>query len=217
MRAHARQGTKGISSHCRKSPSHRDQIYEHEMTKIAEEFLPALTGPPAADNLGFDGYENEFDPYVRGWTKYWNEIFQPKEPFDPDLIKALIASESSFNPNADTKKKGSGRARGLLQVTDGTRRILKDEEGELKDHLLTLSDTDAYNPNLNIAAGVRWLFQKRKLASAKLKREATWMETAFDYKGVLGKPSTERDKKKYEEIKTTLRGYYDRLKGRQTP
>lgn len=182
------------------------------MNRIAEEFFRTLTGPPSADNLGYDDYKNEFDPFIRGWTKYWNEILQPTVPLDPDLVKALIATESSFNPKADTKEKGAGRARGLMQITDGTRKILKDEEGELKDHLLTLSDKDAYNPNLNIAAGVRWLYQKQKLASAKLKREATWMETAFEYKGVLGKPRTKRDERSYAEIKAKLVKYYDALK-----
>ena len=217
VRAHERQGTKGVSTHCRKNSSHRDQIYDHEMHRIAEEFFPTINGPPSPDKLGFKKYENEFDPFIRGWTKYWNEILQPKDRLDPNLVKALIGTESSFNPNADTKIKGSGRARGLMQVTDGTRKILKDEEGELDEHLLTLSDKDAYDPNLNIAAGVRWLFHKRKLASAKLKREATWMEAAFEYKSVLRKPRNIREKAQFPKIRAKLEKYYKQLKDSEKP
>ena len=113
------------------------------MENMASEFFPTLEGPPTADDLGFKKLGNKFDSLIRGWTKYWNEVFQPKDPLDPDLVKTLIATESSFNVNTDTKKKGAGRARGLIQITDGTRNILKDKSGELDDYLLTLTDKDA--------------------------------------------------------------------------
>lgn len=38
-------------------------------------------------------------------------------------------------------------------------------------------------PNLAIAGGVRWLFQKRAEAKAKLRKEPTWTETIIFYKG----------------------------------
>lgn len=41
------------------------------------------------------------------------------------------------------------------------------------------------DPNLNIAAGVRWLFRKQETASAKLKKPADWIWTAADYKSYL--------------------------------
>jgi hypothetical protein len=34
----------------------------------------------------------------------------------------------------------------------------------------------------SIAAGIRWLFHKKRLASGKLGREATWEEGIADYK-----------------------------------
>jgi hypothetical protein len=219
VRAHEKTSKKGNaapwSGHCRKNPSGKDQLYPQEMGNIAEQFFPSLNGPPAADNLGFNKPNhngNAFDYLIRGWTKYWNEVFQPREPLDPNLVKALIATESSFNPNADTKRKGPGRARGLMQLTDATRKILLDEEGELKEHYINVSDDDAYNPNLNIGAGIRWLHRKRELASRRLRREATWEEAALEYKDVLRSPRSSHEKKKFPEIRKELNKFYERLK-----
>ena len=76
---------------------------------------------------------------------------------------------------------------------------------------MTLSDKEIYDPNLNIAAGIRWLFQKRKLASARLKREADWMEAAFAYKGVLGRDRTKEQKRNNPGIRSKLRHFYEIL------
>lgn len=46
----------------------------------------------------------------------------------PDMVKALIASESTFKPEAVNKK-----ATGLTQVTTDTLKILQDLSGESKD------------------------------------------------------------------------------------
>jgi len=202
--------------HCHSNPSHKDQFYPQEMENIAKEFFPGLTGPPAANDLEFDD-GNKFDDLIRGWTKYWNEILDPKVPLDPDLVKALIATESGFNPTADTHMKGSLRARGLMQVTDGTRKTLRDKNGELADHLLILTDKEIYDPNLNIAAGIRWLFQKQKLASHKLKRDADWMEAVLEYKGMQRKPRAKQEKIDFPRVKADLREYYNTLKKAGTP
>lgn len=67
---------------------------------------------------------------IAGWTKYWNEVLLPKDNLDPNLVKALIATESGFNPDAKIKVgKKAGYARGLMQVTDWALNILKDEGG----------------------------------------------------------------------------------------
>lgn len=202
--------------HCRKNPTQRDQLYREEMEYMAEAYFPDLKGAPTPNNLGYKarGSEgNSYDDLIRGWTKYWNDILLPETPLDANLVKALIATESSFDANEDTKKRGSGRARGLMQITDGTRKILKDENGEIKDHYVNLTDDDAYDPNLNIAAGIRWLFHKKFLLSRRLKREATWLEAAFEYKSVFGRPKTKHQKKKWPEIRSTLERYYEKLKG----
>lgn len=61
-----------------------------------------LAGAPKAGVLTKFLRADEFDLHIRGWVRYWNEIFHPQEPLDPNLVKALIASESSFRPEQDT-------------------------------------------------------------------------------------------------------------------
>jgi soluble lytic murein transglycosylase-like protein len=135
----------------------------------------------------------DVDLYIAGWTKYWNDIFKPKVLLDPTFVKALIASESSFNIKVARKDgSGQGYARGLLQVTDTTRKILADEHGELKDHYITLTKEDALDPNLNIAAGVRWLFHKRRLAESRLGKNISWLKVVEFYKGAITGPPKRR-------------------------
>jgi len=165
--------------HCRANPSRKDIIKPDEIIEIAQTNFSDLQGPPTPNNLGFkDG--NKYDHLIRGWVKYWNEVLKPNEPLDPNLIKALIASESGFNLIPKEGNAGSaGKARGLIQITD------KAQKGELKDNLIYLEEKDLNDPNISICAGTRWLFQKKKLASHRLKREATWQEAVSEYKGYL--------------------------------
>ncbi len=189
--------------HCAKNPSKKDQIYSNELKYIADKFFDGLSGPPSNKTLGFP-QGNKFDKYIRGWTKYWNEVFEPKEKLDPDLVKALIATESGFRTQLRIKDgRGQGHANGLMQVTDSTQKILHDEKGELSDHLVNVDQKDLKDPNLNIAAGIRWLFRKKEIASSRLKREATWVETIIFYKGY---------KDADNEPMRALSGLYKRLK-----
>lgn len=98
-------------------------------------------------------------------------------------MKALIASESGFSSSKLANKKNQNSGRGLLQILNKTRKILGDEEGELKDHFIAASRKDLNEPSINICAGIRWLFRKRRLASGKLGREATWEEAVYEFKG----------------------------------
>ena len=186
-----RGGVTTRRGHCHGNPSHRDQLYPDEMNEMRNLYFSALNGLPNKDPSG-RSERDQYDNLIRGWTQYWNEVFNPKEALDPNLVKALIATESDFNPKADTRAKGFGRARGLMQVTDGTRKILKDEKGELQDRFVNVNDNQAYDPNLSIASGIRWLFQKKKLAETKLGREASWEEAVLEYKSYL---------KEYQELK----------------
>ncbi len=91
----------------------------------------------------------------------------------------MIYSESSYDQNVPKKRVREGSrifARGLMQVTDETLDILADERGELRDHLLDLDQQDMSDPSANICAGVRWLFNKRRLASSRLRRSVSWEE-----------------------------------------
>lgn len=120
-------------------------------------------------------------------------MFEAKDLLDPNLVKALIASESSFEPDVINYKNSSkiGPARGLMQLTDDTVQILYGHKVELRDHFIYLSHTTVMDPSANICAGTRWLFQKKAGAKeryAKVDPDHTvsWDDAVAEYKGVLG-------------------------------
>ncbi len=88
-------GSTDVRGHCRKNRSHKDQLYPEEVENMAREFFPGLDGPPSSNKLGFDEPDRQGDAYddlIRGWTMYWNDILEPQESLDPNLVKALIVS-----------------------------------------------------------------------------------------------------------------------------
>jgi hypothetical protein len=206
--AYARKdGTKVKASQhratCVPNPSGLDQIYTVEMTAIAKRYFSSLSGPPKGDALEYSR-GNEFDDLIRGWTRYWNEVLNEADPLDPNLVKALIATESRFNPKARPPGRSPRRARGLMQITSKTREILSDEEGELKDFLVNVDDRELDDPNLNIAAGVRWLFRKKEIAQSKLGKKATWRDAVAEFKSYdddLDNPQMLKFDKLYERLK----------------
>lgn len=208
---HRKNGTfvrgHNVSEGCCDNPSKKDQIYSVELKKIAEKYFSKLKGPPASDDLDFHNNGNLYDELIRGWTLFWNDILDTDDPLDPNLVKALIATESGFNPNP---KVGPSKARGLMQVTDETQKILGNKNGELKDHLVHVDQKDLIDPNLNIAAGVRWLFRKKELAAVRLKRSATWDEAVAEYKSYL--KDMIKDPKYLPQPMDDFRTYYRRLK-----
>jgi len=170
--------------HCRHNPSGRDQFYPDEIQEIAKEHFSKVKNRPCSLPLKFGASGNAYDELIAGWVQYWNDVLQPDVPLAPDLFKALVASESGFKSDALANKKNPKSARGLTQITDETRKILGDEKGELKDHYITATREEMNDPNINICAGVRWLFHKRYLASSKLGRSATWEEAVAEYKSI---------------------------------
>lgn len=223
VRTHLRQvriskknpsGFTEVEGHCRHNRSNKDEIYKDELDKIANDFFDKLKGEPFPCDLGFNKTKtyngNSYDKLIRGWTRYWNEVLKPKDPLDPNLVKALIASESGFNTKSENIASKGNKARGLMQVTDQTLKILKDEKGELKNHLVDLDQQDMYDPNANIGAGIRWLFRKKETASARLKREATWEEAVAEYKAYLHLV-LKNPKIKFENLEKFYK-YYKKLK-----
>ncbi len=179
VKGHPRKGS------CVKNPSRKDQIYQDEMLFVAKKYFSKFK-PLSNKGLSKFSQSKNFDHLIQGWTKYWNEVLNPKKPLDPLLVKALIATESSFRTRSKIRVgRKAGFARGLMQVTDWTVEILEDEKGELRDHLVNVNQEDMTDPNLNIAAGVRWLFRKQETASAKLKKPADWVWAVADYKSYL--------------------------------
>jgi hypothetical protein len=93
-----------------------------------------------------------------------------------------------------------------MQILDSTRIDLSNEKGELKNHFVSASLNDLNDPSVNICAGIRWLFQKKKLASSKLKHEASWKETIYEFKG-LSTASEKRAEKLLKRFTDLLEKY----------
>lgn len=174
-------------THCAKNPPKRIIISRTQIQTIQKRFASSNIVPKVGALKEF-GRAAQYDNLVNGWVDYWNNELKSDDPLDPNLVKALIASESSFKQNTQISAgKAAGQAQGLMQVTDQTLAILRDSKGELKNYLLNLSSDDLSDPSVNVCAGVRWLYQKKKTASARLKRPATWEEAVAEYKGDLEK------------------------------
>jgi len=171
--------------HCAKNPTPKEMLSFDEIQAISSKHFVNLNNLPNVYKKYKHG--GDFDREIAGWVKYWSDIFKPKHPLDSNLIKAIIASESSFRKNQDTPTpyKNIGNARGLMQITDSTREIIADHKAELRNHYIQLSEAEVFDPSANICAGVRWLFRKKTLAKHRLHHEASWMEAVAEYKGVL--------------------------------
>jgi hypothetical protein len=157
---------------------------------------------PAKNKLGFPN-ENDFDDYIAVWCDYFNKKLGLTIPLDPDILKALIASESGFNPKAKNKN-----AIGLTQITKSTLKILQDLDGEAKDFVFKdISQKDLLDPNISVSLAARWLAYKQTYANKFLKRTATPDEVIQVYKGILNdksdtaKGQIENFREKYGKIK----------------
>jgi len=198
----------GEGRHCAENPGHvKDMLSVDEIHAIADEYFSDLPGQPiagiltkrAGDKTTDQPFKNpdKYDNLIRGWVHYWNDVLKPMHPMEPNIVKALMASESGFNETSYNYFIHKGKkvpVRGLLQITEETWRILNDHKGELHDHYVDLIEQDLFDPSVNICAGVRWLFQKHNLLSklrmqrakkdpTKPYQEPTWQETIIYYKG----------------------------------
>lgn len=147
--------------------------------------------------------EDKYDDYIAVWVDYFNKKLKLKSLLDPDMMKALIASESTFKPHAINAK-----ATGLTQITTDTLKILHNLSGQSKDFVFKdIQKKDLKNPNVSIALGVRWLAYKKQYADELLKRVATSDEVIQVYKGILNDNSD-----KAKRIMKDYRGFYEKLK-----
>lgn len=167
---------------CVENPSGKDQLYPEEIQKIAGEYFEQFKVESLGRLPEFGERGNAYDHIIQGWTQYWNDILKPLDPLDPLVVKALIASESSFDPEVWNGRRGPGRARGLMQVIDQTLPYLTNKHKELEDHQINLTEDHMLDPNFSICAGVRWLFRKKKLAEVQLKKRASWRDAVAMYK-----------------------------------
>lgn len=186
-----------VNGYCRTNRSGKDHLYRDEIQSIAKRgFIPFNLG-----NLkklkSFRGKDEAYDSLIVGWTHYWNQIFNMNDPLDPETVKALIASESSFDKEKWNHQKGKDSATGLMQVTNRTLQLLRDPK-ELKDHLLTLTEEDMKDPNLAICGGIRWLFRKREVTESQLRRKPSWKEVVHRYKGYKSSEKNPRGMKVFD-------------------
>lgn len=89
--------------HCRLNPTHRDQLYPAEIQEMSSLF-PSLKSKPCPLPLNFSN-GSKYDDLIAGWTQYWNDVLNPSPLLKPNLVKALIASESAFDAKILANKK----------------------------------------------------------------------------------------------------------------
>jgi hypothetical protein len=172
------------------------------LKSIFDEYNKKKLVYPAKGKLN-EPNENLYDDFIAVWVDYFNKKLNLTTPMDPDLIKALISSESTFRPEIKNKT-----AVGLTQITTDTLKILQDLSGEAKDFVFKdIKKKDLVDPNTSIALGVRWLAYKKQYAEKILKRPATSDEIIQLYKGILKDESKKatgimvKFRKKYEILK----------------
>ena len=134
--------------------------------------INAIKGFPAHHNL---------DGVIQFWLHYWRSRgVKFPHGLDPLHIKALIAAESSFNPEAEAEE---STGTGLMQVLKPALRYLKGVEvnnwREVRDNYLRISSEELKNPVVNIAVGIRWLGHKYYLLRNHSKKGIR--ETIRDY------------------------------------
>lgn len=136
---------------------------------------------PTANNLNFkDG--NKYDEEIAIWTDFFNKKFDAAPPLDPDVVKALIASESRF----EIDPLGNPVAFGIAQITKSTLKILQDPNGEVKEFVFkNIRQKDLKNPHIAIPMTIRWLHRKKQTAVNSLKRPPNTEELILEYKGLL--------------------------------
>ncbi|EKD71588.1 MAG: hypothetical protein ACD_46C00154G0003 [uncultured bacterium] len=177
--------TSTTRAYCADNPHHKDkdQLSFDEIQHITMTYFAVLSGPPTAGGALTKKFSNadQYNSEIRGWTQYWNDIFKLDHPLDPNVVKALIATESSF----DLHPKKHPEVYGLMQIIGKTHQYLSGEKGELKDHFICISASELLDASCNICSGIRWLFRKIETASWLLQRSATWEETVEDYKAIL--------------------------------
>ncbi len=214
VRRHDRQKKhlEDVDGHCRKNKSKKDQLKGDEIDLISNHDLfknPKLKATPNDLEFNRNGINgNQFDDLINGWVAYWNDIFKIDPPLHPNFVKALMATESSFDAKsiAPNKLKKIGFARGLMQITERTQRQLSGDEKELKDHLVILENEEVWEPNKNICAGVRWLFRKREILKSQMKKEPTWKEVLMGYKGRIDSKTN-----KTKDVQKKLNKFLEKL------
>lgn len=190
-----------VDEHPRRLPG--TYLGTNEIRQIFEEYDRKSILYPSKGKLPEYANADLYDDLIAVWSDYFNKKFNTNPPLDPDVVKALIGSESSFDPKPKTKI-----AIGLAQITRDTLRILQDESGEAKDFIFTkVLQKDLLDPAISIPLATRWLFRKRQTAEHALGRSPNPEEIVLSYKGLLKSSTKYKNtslinfRKKYESLK----------------
>jgi hypothetical protein len=133
---------------------------------------------------------DKYDEIIAIWCDYFNNKFNSQPPLDPNIVKALIASESDFILDPKNPK-----ATGIAQITPETHKVVQDPDGEVKDFIFRdIRKKDLKNPSIAIPIAIRWLSRKKRLAEGKLGRPVTAEEIILEYKGLLRSKSPFKNK-----------------------
>lgn len=174
-----------------------------EIEKIVKNYdLKNLVYPTPGKLLEYPNAD-KYDDLLGVWTDYFNKKFPSDSLLDPDVIKALIGSESGFALDP-----ANALAMGIAQITKETFKALQDPKGEVKDFIFTkFTLKNLKDPKIAIPMAIRWIFRKKRLAEGKLGKEPNAEEIILEYKGLLKSESKYKNKalKKFREL-------YDLLK-----
>ncbi|MCM2280951.1 MAG: transglycosylase SLT domain-containing protein [Bdellovibrionaceae bacterium] len=147
---------------------------------------------------------DSYDDLIAVWVDYFNKTLKVEPPLDPDVLKALIASESGFRKDPP----GNPTAIGFAQITRETFEIVQDPRGEAKQFIFNkIRLKDLKDPNIAVPIAARWLSRKKVIAKSKLGRDPTAEEIILEYKGLLKSNTKFKD-----NALASFRKYYAILK-----
>jgi len=198
VKEHLRVGNSGkrhiVSAHCRKnSKSKKKFLYKSNLDYLYQKLKGRYKYKRLNKIKGYPQDKGQYDDLIQFWLNYWKEQGLINEDIDPLLVKAIIAVESSFRERVITKMPGSS-ATGLMQLLVTTMEILAQKRGkEIGRAMIEISQEEAREANVNVAAGTRWLIykittspkkkskSKRVRAYSGVKFYHSWSEDGEDY------------------------------------
>lgn len=187
-----------------KHPRRLDGTYldKKEIDKIVKGYDLKKIIHPNPNRLAYSD-SDKYDELIAIWTDYFNKKFPSDSLLDPDVVKALIGSESGFDIDPVNPQ-----AFGIAQITKQTFKALQDPKGEVKEFTFTkFILKDLKDPKIAIPMAIRWLFRKKRLAQGKLGREPSAEEIILEYKGLLKSKSDYQKNalKKFKELYALLK------------
>lgn len=187
-----------------KHPRRLDGAYldKKEIDKIVKGYDLKKIIHPKSNRLPYSD-SDKYEELMAIWTDYFNKKFPSDSLLDPDVVKALIGSESGFDIDPVNPQ-----AFGIAQITKQTFKALQDPKGEVKEFTFTkFILKDLKDPKIAIPMAIRWLFRKKRLAQGKLGREPSAEEIILEYKGLLKSKSDYQKNalKKFKELYALLK------------